>query len=269
MSELRETAYAKVNLGLHVRGKLPDGYHRIETVFAFCEDGDELSAELGDSLSLAISGPFADSLRGGDNLVLRAAEALRQASGTSDGATLHLRKIVPVASGIGGGSADAAATLRTLNRLWSLDWSNSRLSKLAADLGADVPACVASDTARGSGKGDEVEPVDLGLSGRPILLVNPRVELSTAEVFERWDGIDRGELTDWRDARNDLEAGAAAIVPQIRGILAWLSAQRGAECVRMSGSGGTCFALFATEAERDRAEEAVPREWWRLATRLR
>jgi 4-diphosphocytidyl-2-C-methyl-D-erythritol kinase len=122
---------------------------------------------------------------------------------------------------------------------------------------------------RGEGRGDILNPVDLGLSGTPVLLVNPRVELSTAEVFERWDGVDRGPLEDWRHGRNDLEQAATSLVPQIGGILAWVSAQPGANCVRMSGSGATCFALFENEAQRDHAAEGVPREWWRLATRLR
>jgi 4-diphosphocytidyl-2-C-methyl-D-erythritol kinase len=269
LSAETEIAFAKLNLALHVRERLPDGYHRIQTVFAFCEHGDEISAELSDSLSLKLSGPFAGSLQKAGNIVIEAASALREAGETKKGAALHLRKLLPVASGIGGGSADAAATLRLLNRLWGLDWPERRLEEVARDLGADVPACVHSREMRGEGKGEELEPVELGLSGTPVLLVNPRVELSTAEVFARWDGVDRGPLGDWRHGRNDLAAGAASLAPQIGGILARLSAQRGAGCVRMSGSGATCFAFFETEAQRDAAAMAVPREWWHLATRLR
>ena len=269
MTVSSETAHAKVNLAIHVRGKQPDGYHQIETVFAFCDAGDVVSAEQADTISLKITGPFGESLNSDDNLVTNAATALKEASGKASGASLHLRKFVPVASGIGGGSADAAATLRLLNRLWLLDWPDERLEEVARGLGADVPACVRSETMRGNGRGDELEPVDLGLSGCPILLVNPRVELSTAEVFERWDGYDRGALDDWRDGRNDLQPAAEQHAPQIIAVLAWLSAQRSAECARMSGSGATCFALFPTEADCDHAAEGVPREWWRLATRLR
>lgn len=269
MSQIREIAHAKVNLALHVRSRRPDDYHQIETIFAFCEDGDSLSAELAESLSLTASGPFADSLPREGNLVITAAEALRQASGTDKSASLHLKKLLPVGSGIGGGSADAAAALRLLNRLWGLHWPDERLMEIAGDLGADVPACIRSQSSRGTGRGSDLEPVELNLQGRPILLVNPRVELSTAEVFSRWDGADRGPLDDWRNGRNDLESAATALAPQIGGIIAWLSAQSGAECVRMSGSGATCFALFSSEADRDEAEVAVPREWWRLATRLR
>lgn len=269
MSELSETAFAKINLALHVREKMADGYHRIETIYAFCEDGDRLRAGCADDLALTIDGPFGRGLNPTDDIVLAAAEALRHANGYSAGAVLHLEKRLPIAAGLGGGSADAAAALRLLNLLWALDRPLQRLQSLGRALGADVPACVCSETMRGNGKGDELEPVDLGLSGTPVLLVNPRVELSTAEVFSRWDGSDRGPLRDWRHGRNDLEQAASSLVPQIGAIQAWLSVQPGAQLVRMSGSGATCFALFASEAERDRSAMAVPREWWHLATRLR
>ena len=269
MTGLTETAFAKLNLALHVREKLPDGYHRIESLFVFCEDGDQLSAEHAQASSLKISGEFAGGLRGADNLVERAAAALREKSDAGGPAALHLQKVLPVAAGVGGGSADAAATLRLLSRLWNLPLSIEQLEELARGLGADVAACVRSENVRGTGRGDALEFVDLGLAGTPVLLVNPRVELRTADVFARWDGIDRGELEDWREGRNDLEAAARSLVPQIGGILAWLAAQRGATFVSMSGSGATCFALFDSEVARDHSAMAVPREWWHLPTRLR
>jgi 4-diphosphocytidyl-2-C-methyl-D-erythritol kinase len=141
---------------------------------------------------------------------------------------------------------------------------------VAPALGSDVPACLLSLPARGEGAGDRLTRVGLSeLSGKPVLLVNPRVSLSTADVFARWDGGDRGPLADWRAGRNDLEQPAIALVPQIGSVLAWLGVQPGAEFVRMSGSGATCFALFDSEEPRDAAADAVPREWWRLATFLR
>ena len=264
-----EPAFAKINLALHVREKMADGYHRIETVFAFCEDGDELSAEHSAQPSLKVSGEFARAIDPSDNLVEKAAELLREKSGRGEPAAIHLQKRLPVAAGLGGGSADAAAALRLLSRLWNLPMSLDQLEEIGRDLGADVAACVRSESARGSNKGDILEPIDLGLSGTPVLLINPRVELRTSDIFARWDGIDRGELEDWRDGRNDLQAAATTMVPQIQTILAWLSAQRGANVVRMSGSGATCFALFDSEAARDHTVMAVPREWWCLATRLR
>lgn len=269
MSELAEIAFAKINLALHVRERMADGYHRIETIFAFCEDGDTLTAQQDDKLVLDIGGPFGAGLDPSDNSILDAAQALKHANHYELGARIRLEKMLPLASGLGGGSADAAAALRLLNRLWGLDRLPERLQSLGRGIGADVAACVRSETVRGTGRGDELEPVELGLSGTPVLLVNPRVELSTAEVFARWDGSDRGPLQDWRHGRNDLEQAAASLAPQIGAIQAWLSVQPGAELVRMSGSGATCFALFASEAERDSAAMGVPREWWRLATRLR
>ena len=143
-------------------------------------------------------------------------------------------------------------------------------STVAPRIGSDVPACLLSLPVRGEGAGDVLAPVELPeISGVPVLLINPRVMLSTAEVFAGWDGIDHGPLGDWRMGRNDLEAPAKALVPQIETVHAWLSVQPGAWFVRMSGSGATCFALFASEEARDSAADRVPREWWRLATHLR
>ena len=252
---MREIAYAKLNLALHVRARAADGYHRIETLFAFCEDGDVLTAEPGEALSLSITGPFADALAGeGDNLVLRAARAVGAR------AAITLDKRLPVAAGLGGGSADAAAALRMFGGS----------TELAATLGADVPACLVSRTARGEGRGDAIEPVDLpGLSGTPVLLVNPGIPLATGPVFARWDGIDRGPLHDWESGRNDLEAPARALVPEIGAVLEALS---GARIARMSGSGATCFGLYGNEAARDADAARIAAEkpgWWLSQTRLR
>jgi 4-diphosphocytidyl-2-C-methyl-D-erythritol kinase len=263
-----EPAPAKLNLALHVRGRLPDGRHALETLFAFCTDGDQLEAEAADELSLEIAGLFAGQLSANDNLVLRAAEALREATATAMGARLLLTKKLPVASGIGGGSADAAATLRLLTRLWGIDpkWA----VEIAPAIGSDVPACLLSLSARGTEAGDRLELVqDAGISGAAALLANPGVPVSTREVFARWDGEDRGPLSDWREGRNDLEAPARELAPAIGDVLDWLRARDGAGFVRMSGSGATCFALFDSEAARDAAAAACPPEWWHLATFLR
>ena len=267
MIPAREIAPAKLNLALHVRGKRDDGRHDIETVFAFCTDGDRLSAEPADAVSLAVAGVFAAELQE-ENLVTKAAEALRDAAGVTTGAALTLDKRLPVASGIGGGSADAAAALRLLTSLWQIDPAHAQ--NIAPRLGSDVPACLLSLPMRGEGAGDEVTPIGLSeVSGAPVLLINPRIRLRTADVFAGWDGVDHGPLDDWRIGRNDLQPIAIKLVPQIETVLAWLSAQAGADFVRMSGSGATCFALFDSEEPRDRAAEAVPREWWHLATSLR
>jgi 4-diphosphocytidyl-2-C-methyl-D-erythritol kinase len=269
---MHETAYAKLNLALHVRGQEPDGYHRIETAFAFAEDGDRLSVADGDGISLSVAGPFAADLTEGDNIVLAAARALRELGGTWAGAALTLDKRLPVASGIGGGSADAAAALRLLNRRWRLGVADEDLAELARGLGADVPACLFSRSARGEGRGDRLETADFGVAGAPVLLVNPAVKLSTRSVFEKWSGRDGGPLGDPWTGRNDLEAPARALVPQIGQVLDALAAAGNADMVRMSGSGATCFALFRQAADRDEASRRIADLhpcWWQLASRLR
>ena len=266
MSRIAEPAPAKLNLALHVRGRLPDGRHRLETLFAFCVEGDRIEAEPADMLSLDCGGPFGAAIEG-ENLVLIAARALQTAAGFDCGAALLLVKYLPVASGIGGGSADAAAALRLLTRLWGIDPKYA--TDVAPGLGADVPACLLSMTARGSGAGDALELVDAGVSGKAVLLVNPLIALSTRAVFAAWDGVDHGPLDAWREGRNDLEAPARALVPAIGEVLDWLNGQRGASFVRMSGSGATCFALFVDEGARDTAAMACPSAWWHLATHLR
>ena len=266
MIRITEPAPAKLNLSLHVRGRLPDGRHRLETLFAFCIDGDRVEGESADMLSLECGGPFGAAIEG-ENLVLAAARALQAAAGVDAGAALRLVKYLPVASGIGGGSADAAAALRLLTRLWGIDPNYA--TAVAPGLGADVPACLLSMTARGSGAGDALELVDAGVSGKAVVLVNPLIALSTRAVFAAWDGVDRGPLTEWCEGRNDLEAPARALVPVIGEVLDWLGGQRGASFVRMSGSGATCFALFVDEGARDTAAMACPSAWWHLATHLR
>ena len=266
-----ETAYAKINLALHVRERLADGYHRIETLFAFAKDGDRLSVVAGDGLSLRVEGRFAAQLGAvEDNLVLKAARALRARLGPVRGAALILDKRLPVASGIGGGSADAAAALRLLARWWG--GGERECPAIARALGADVPACLESRSARGDAKGDVLTPLK-GSEGTPLLMVNPGVALSTADVFACWDGVDRGPLPDHEAVgRNDLQPAAIALAPEITDVLAALDGAGGAGPARMSGSGATCFALFATEAARDLAALRIGADrpdWWLLSSRLR
>jgi 4-diphosphocytidyl-2-C-methyl-D-erythritol kinase len=266
-----ETAFAKINLALHVRGRMTDGYHRIETVFAFAEHGDRIAVLESDDLELEVTGPFAAQLSGeADNIMLRAAHALREQHDVKRGARLILEKNLPVAAGLGGGSADAAATLRLLTRRWSLGLDERALLPIATTLGADVPACLLGGLVRGDGRGDDLTLLDPEetLLGKPMLLVNPGEYLPTDAVYRRWDGMDRGPLEDWRSGRNDLEPAAIGLVPEIADVLAALG---GAELARMSGSGATCFGLYSGEAQRDAAAAAIsaafPR-WWIMATRL-
>lgn len=278
MTAIVETAPAKINLALHVRRRRDDGYHELQTLFAFCRDGDVVTVERADSNSLTLTGPFAAILAGeaqDDNLVMRAARGFCARFGVSDAHAITLDKHLPVASGIGGGSADAAATLRALARLHGVATDDPVLFSLAAALGADVPACLLGQTARGEGKGDALQPLE-SLGDRPVLLVNPGVGVSTAAVFARWDGVDRGALGEGEvmdvaaAGRNDLEPPARAIAPQIDAVLALLTRAPGVELARMSGSGATCFAIFdETEARDAAATTARERGWWALTSFLR
>ncbi len=280
-----ETAYAKINLALHVRDKRADGYHELETIFAFAEHGDLLSAEIADTLSLSIDGPFCAELDCGDtNLIIRAAKAVQVAMKTTQGAQLYLTKNLPIASGIGGGSADAAATLRLLIRLWKLDISQEALENIALQLGSDVPACVKSESAIGMGRGEELETVPFAFTGISILLVNPRIPVSTAAIFHAWDGVDKGALDcnhhpieqgllqSAIDGRNDLSGPAILLAPQINDVLTSLASQSGVILSRMSGSGATCFALFDNAADCEHAHAAIQSahpDWWIMTSKLR
>jgi 4-diphosphocytidyl-2-C-methyl-D-erythritol kinase len=271
---MQETAYAKINLALHVRAREPDGYHRLETVFAFARDGDLLDVaepHVPGELELELTGTFGPLLEGEpDNLVLRAAAALRELYNVERGARLRLDKRLPVAAGIGGGSADAAAALRLLVRWWGLPHEPAQLHGIARALGADVPACIDSVAVRGDGRGDLLTPIpDAGLTGRPLLLVNPRVPVPTGPVFRAWDGVDRGPLGPELLGRNDLEAPARLIAPQVGEVLAALD---GAPFAGMSGSGATCLGLYDRTEDRDSAAARIAAarpDWWLLVTGLR
>jgi 4-diphosphocytidyl-2-C-methyl-D-erythritol kinase len=260
-------APAKVNLYLHLIGRRPDGYHLLDSLVAFPDIGDKITAEPATALSLEIGGPEATGLvnLGSENLVLRAARLLGDHTGTARGAALYLEKNLPTASGIGGGSSDAAAALRVLAALWHLSMREEGLRRLGARLGADVPACLYGQAVWVGGVGERIEPArDLTDAG--ILLVNPRKELPTAAVFAARKGpfgaAGRFALTP-QDAiklaaalerrRNDLTGAAIELVPEIAAVLTRLGGLPGALIARMSGSGATCFALFS---DRNAAEEA-------------
>lgn len=270
-----ERAPAKINLALHVRRRRPDGYHELETLFAFAADGDVVTVALAGTDRFAIVGPFAAGLDAqGDNLVTRAARAFVDEFGIAAAHGITLDKRLPIASGIGGGSADAAATLRALARLHAVPLDDARLYAIAGALGADVPACLDGRTTLGTGKGDALVAID-GMAGTPLLLVNPGVAVSTAAVFGGWDGVDRGGigagdlLARARAGRNDLEPPALALAPEIGAVRALLDAAPGVPLSRMSGSGATCFALFDdATACAAAALEARTRGWWTLETVL-
>jgi 4-diphosphocytidyl-2-C-methyl-D-erythritol kinase len=268
---MRETAYAKINLALHVRRRREDGYHELETVFAFVDRGDVLNAGPAPRDELRTLGEFgAQLIDPFDNIVAGALAHLRHGAGWR----VTLEKNLPVAAGLGGGSADAGAVFRMVERAHGLpdDWRTR-----AAALGADVPACVLSETCIGRGTGTELAPIESDVAGMPVLLVNPRVPLATGPVFKGWDGVDRGPLPEGSvramalSGRNDLELPALALCPPIGDVLAALG-RTGAWLSRMSGSGATCFALFESGDALREAEAMLAAEhpgWWRLSGKLR
>jgi len=270
---LTEHAPAKINLALHLRRRRPDGYHDLESIFAFTDFGDTLHAAPAETLTLTLSGPTAAAVGpDSDNLVLRAGRALAAAAGMVPGAAVTLEKRIPVAAGLGGGSADAAAALRLLNRLWGLNWPLDRLAALAEPLGADVPVCVYSQTRFGAGKGEALSAWPHNPAGTPVLLVNPRVAVATGPVFAGWDQRDLGPIDPALPLdrlRNDMTAAAIALQPVIADVLAALERAGEASLVRMSGSGATCLALYPDLAARDRAAAALADSgWWLCPTRI-
>lgn len=278
---LVETAYAKINLALHVHRRRADGYHEMETLFSYLNDGDHLRVFPFATLELELTGPFAGELEdgeggpAGDNLVIRAAHALREACKIETGARIVLDKHLPVAAGLGGGSADAAAAARLLNRFWRLGLGDHQLAEIISHLGADIAACVKSRTVIGRGIGDVLAETPLGeaLRGVPVMLVNPLVACPTGPVFAGWNGVSSGALSndimgdDMAGWHNDLLPSAMALVPAIGDILRILRGMDGVRLCNMSGSGATCFALFEDQAAADSAAayfmEHHP-EWWQI-----
>jgi 4-diphosphocytidyl-2-C-methyl-D-erythritol kinase len=272
-------APAKVNLYLHITGRRADGFHLLDSLVAFTDIGDTLEAAPAASLSLTLSGPEAAGLgsAGEDNLVLQAARLLAGYAGIAESASLHLRKYLPVAAGIGGGSSDAAAALRALRALWRLSVSDEVLYTLALRLGADVPACFHGGAVWVSGVGEQLQPAG-ALPAAGILLASPRRPLPTAAVFAarggpfgdpaRFAPIPRdpeGLAEALARRRNDLTEAASRLVPEIAAVLARLGRLPGALLARMSGSGATCFALFRDRVAAERARAmlaAAEPSWW-------
>ena len=273
---LTEAAPAKLNLFLHVLGRRADGYHLLDSLAVFGAAADRLHAAPADTLTLSVTGPHrADLADEADNLVLRAARALAEAAGITAGAALTLEKHLPVASGIGGGSADAAAALRLLARLWNLHPAPADLAAIAARLGADVPVCLTTTPSRMGGVGEVLTAPPM-LPRFGLALVNPGLPVATAAVFRARQGpfSDPAPLPDaFPDAatlagflaahtRNDLEPPARALCLAIGAVLAALAATPGCLLARMSGSGATCFGLFASP---EAAIAPTNPGWWSWA----
>lgn len=271
-------AAAKINLYLHVTGKRADGYHLLDSLVAFAGIHDLIETRPASTLTLAVEGPFGDKVPGGaDNLVLRAAQLLGEAYGVDQGASIRLVKRLPPASGMGGGSADAAATLKALTVLWGIDATGHELLELAEDLGADVPVCLIGEAAFMAGIGEDLAPAP-ALPPAWLVLVNPGVEVPTPEVFRRRSGpfssADRFQTVPADAAalarllasrRNDLAAAAIEIAPVIKDALAALEQSPGVLLARMTGSGATCFGLFADAKAATTATLTLGRDhpgWW-------
>lgn len=281
MTKVDAFAPAKINLALHVTGRRSDGYHTLDSLVCFAGVGDHLSLRDAAGMSLGASGPFGATVPPGpSNLVLRAAELMEAEAarlGVSvSGVSIQLEKNLPISAGLGGGSADAAAALRALSQLWGVPVPGAH--RLAMELGADVPVCLdPAGTYRMRGIGEQLTRLEK-LPQLNLLLVNPMVSVSTAAVFDRLERRDnaampeppeapsRRELVEWLTwQRNDLEAPACTVAPEIGEVLDELRSLEGAMLARMSGSGASCFAIFEDNEARDRAagmlREDRP-EWW-------
>jgi 4-diphosphocytidyl-2-C-methyl-D-erythritol kinase len=284
---LTEDGRAKVNLTLRVVGRRIDGYHDLESMVAFADCADRLSLTPGSQLNLKATGPLAEACGAtADNLVFKAAQLLGQRVPDLRLGDFTLDKVLPVAAGIGGGSADAAAALRLLAQANGLALDDARLIEVARLTGADVPVCLASRACVMTGVGETLLP--LSLPKLPCVLVNPRVPVATRDVFNAL-GLRNGELlvgaadvieatawpedgasiADWVETLaagcNDLEAPATRIQPVIGEVLAVLRAAAGARLTRMSGSGATCFAIFETDIDAQAASQKIQIDhpnWW-------
>lgn len=283
----RVFAPAKINLTLQVGAPRADGMHPLESVVAFADVGDMVEAEEAEDLSLVIDGDFADQLAAdSDNLVLRAAHVLAMAAGVPPHAKLTLEKHLPIASGIGGGSADAAATLRALNDLWRLNWSNDQLARLGRQLGADVPVFfVGGPAAYMTGVGETCVPIDA--PEFPAVLVNPMRPVATPAVYRQFDAMGHGRKLQscpapaWEDMEsalddiaaigNDLEQAAQVLAPEIGEVLAALRIEESVRYAALSGSGATCFALLDEWEQAEVLAEKLAAErpgWWVCETVL-
>ncbi|MGJ3232558.1 MAG: 4-(cytidine 5'-diphospho)-2-C-methyl-D-erythritol kinase [Oceanicaulis sp.] len=273
-----EFAPAKVNLTLRVGRARADGYHPLASIVVFADWGDALGAEPADALTLALTGPNGEALAAEpENLVLKAAYALRAAAGKPElGAALTLEKHLPVAAGLGGGSADAAAALRLLNRVWDLGFSTRALADIGTVVGADVPACVHARPLLMTGIGETITPL-IAWPELHAVIANPGVATPTGPVFKAYDGTDppllasvrapaagglEAVLTVLQDSANDLETPARTLEPAVGETLDALSALDGARLARMSGSGASAFALFDSKPAALAAAEALARPGW-------
>ena len=277
-----ERAHAKINLALHIIGRRPDGYHELDSVVAFADVADVLTIAPAAKVSINLSGTFANDLPPDDeNLILTAWHLLADFAGKKNTpfspVKFHLEKNLPIAAGIGGGSADAAAAIRGLIRFFGLSISTQDMREIALQLGADVPICLVQKTSRMRGIGEIIEPIDIELPSG-IVLVNPGIPAPTSKVFDSLNlqcgqsfGMSISDLSDVHGWRNDLAAPATRVVPEIANVMGSLNSQPDIICARMSGSGATCFGLAENLAQAEHAATSIKTrhpDWWVVATSL-
>lgn len=268
---------AKINLYLHITGRRPDGYHELDSLVSFANIGDEIRIAPAQKFTFHINGPFSGGLDTAGNLVVQAAERLSALYDKPLNVEITLTKNLPVASGIGGGSGNAAALIRGLLEYWCMPKKDPRLPELLLELGADVPVCFHGKTVRMSGIGEELSPMPV-LETMAMVLVNPGKSCHTAEIFSHYDGVfrpaptlpDQLQKCDYliaflSETHNDLFAPACTIIPEIKNVIESLLTQDGCKMARMSGSGATCFGLFESVKNAQSAAQALHNnhpDWW-------
>lgn len=277
-------APAKINLFLHVTGKRDDGYHTLDSLIVFGEIGDLLTARPGKGLSLHIDGPQSQILNAdaAENLIIRAARAVQAHSGSVPGVEFRLTKELPVASGIGGGSSDAASAIRLLEKIWPVRYTREERDALLVDLGADVPMCYAARPALARGIGEVLTPIDM-LPDMAVVLANPGIGVATGAIFKKLagfapsvEGVDAADSFDGLISMlerygNSLEAPAIECAPVIRDVITAIADLPGCGLARMSGSGATCFGLFPTQGQASAATEQLRSQypdWWVASGRV-
>lgn len=289
---MKITAPAKLNLFFHITGRRPDHYHLIESIFAFTQFGDDIEITSSEKITLKIDGNFSAVLQNEsieNNLILRAAHLLQKTAEVKTGAAITLKKNIPIAAGLGGGSSDAAAILKTLNQFWNINLDEKKLAEMGLTLGADIPVCLYQQSAFVFGIGEIITPITLPVSDLYILLVNPNKPLSTKTVFETYhqntapfsSSVQKNIVCACEQEKlffdfltrnkNDLELPATQLMPEISEILSTLKKQNGCALSKMSGSGPTCFALFKNKSAAENAALDIQNHyptWWIQLTRL-
>ena len=274
----------KLNLYLHLINKTCDGYHNLESLMTFCDYGDFISIKEEKDFSFTIDGPFAKNLSKTENIILDAVKLLEEYAKFKINVHIKLTKNIPIASGMGGGSSNAATVIRCLKDLFKISIEKNTLDSLLFSLGADVPFCFFRKTAIVKGKGENIEFLSSKIPELPVLLINPLIEISTKKIFEgvRLSNQNRVDndidffnsdlfFEGLNDRKNDLECVAERICPTIKEITSLLKTETNSKLVRMTGSGATCFGIFNNLSDLNKADiliNSVFKEIWTKKTKI-